>query len=195
MTPLSSISRQALLGLTAAPLVTVALTGCSSSPTGPVVVSGPAPTTTSTTAPPTAPASAEPSAPAEPTASDPGAPAPGPNGDLGKPVTVSGVTVRLTDVRSVTASAEPAVSVTLDVRNRRGQGVSLSGAKVFLERAGTRVAPDLSSVLVPASVGAGETVQGTYAFVLAPDARDQITVTVSSPLSGPLVFTGPAPAA
>lgn len=189
-------------------LVTVLLAGCSSDP-GPVVVRTSTPSTpappASGSGPDSPPGSAEPtgSAPTgSPTANEPApggpassAPVAGQVGDLGKPATVSGVTVQLTDVRSVTAAGGPAVSVTVDVRNGRAQGVSLGGAQVRLEHAGTTIEPDPSSVPVPAAVGAGQTVQGTYVFVLAPDARDQVTVTVSSSLSGPLTFTGAAPAA
>ncbi len=199
VSPTSRPTRPRSRAVTALALAVVALAGCSAG-TPPEIVRTSTPDSQSPSAP-AAPTSTPSAGPSGPGSAAPGSPAPAtsaPGGQagkgLGKPVTVSGVTVSLADLRSVAVKGRPAVSLTLKVRNGRAQGVSLGGARVRLEHAGVAAPQDPSSSPVAATVGAGKTVEGTYVFVLAPDARDQVTVTVSSTASGPLTFNGPAPA-
>lgn len=114
-----------------------------------------------------------------------------------------GLQVRLAGLRSVQVTGRgpgqvsgPAVEVTVEVDNTSGDTLAVDGLSVSLAYAGTEAGPVDGRPADPVSgpVPAGQTVTGTYVFVVPTDQRDEVTVRVVVPSQPVAVFTGSATA-
>jgi hypothetical protein len=117
-------------------------------------------------------------------------------GDFG-----NGVTARITQITPIQATASlpgdlegPAIAVTIEIDNTSPTPVGLTGAAVTLtDSAGNQAANSSGNSAAPLAgmVVEGGKATGTYVFVVPPDARNPVTITVGySPSSPTLVFAG-----
>lgn len=117
-------------------------------------------------------------------------------GDLG-----GSVTARITQIGPIESTADlpgevagPAVALTIEIANDSAGPISLEGVTVRMTdssgAAATATTGNSAQPFAGMSVEGGKA-QGTYVFVVPPDARNPVTVTVGySPSSPTLVFSG-----